>query len=209
MIHHSWNLKEYFGTEEFISNKKYILSNQKIILPSLDNIFKAFEMPVEKVKLVIIGQSPYPSKEHANGIAFSSSAKLPPYSLRIINNEIIRIRNQVYGNTYKTIPIDYTLKSWTDQGILLLNSSLTTIVGETDCHYEKWVELHRHIANKLNINIPILFVGSKAQELINTVYINFKTERCRHPASVKYGYSFSLIKLYTLCVNNNIDFKKL
>lgn len=91
----------------------------KEILPSQEDVLNAIKSTsLDNVKVLIIGQDPYPSSEHAHGLAFSSLSTKTPASLR---------------NIFKKLEIDFpntkhssnTLTNWTKQGVLLLNTSLT------------------------------------------------------------------------------------
>lgn len=99
------------------------------IQPESKNIFRAFrETPLEKVKVVIIGQDPYPSGGYADGLAFSSGNGNLPKSLEYIYREL----EFEYGKR----PTTYSLESWAHQGVLLLNTSLTVKSGQPLSHSE-------------------------------------------------------------------------
>lgn len=89
------------------------------ILPNQNDVLNAIKQTsLDNVKVLIIGQDPYPSTEHAHGLAFSSLSDKTPASLR---------------NIFKKLEIDFpnlkhnsnTLTNWAKQGVLLLNTSLT------------------------------------------------------------------------------------
>ncbi len=91
----------------------------KTILPSEGNVLNALRLtPLKDVKVLIIGQDPYPSEEHAHGLAFSSLSDKTPASLK---------------NMFKKIKLDFpgvkhttnVLTDWSKQGVLLLNTALT------------------------------------------------------------------------------------
>jgi uracil-DNA glycosylase len=91
--------------------------------------FRALELtPIARVKVVILGQDPYHGPGQAEGLAFSVPAgvKLPP-SLRNIFKE----RQRLFGTP---IPADGSLRHWAEQGILLLNTSLTVEEGQAGSH---------------------------------------------------------------------------
>ncbi|HSV52300.1 MAG TPA: uracil-DNA glycosylase [Burkholderiaceae bacterium] len=98
--------------------------------------FRALELtPLAEVKVVILGQDPYHGPGQAEGLAFSVApgVKLPP-SLRNIFKE----RQRVFGNP---IPADGSLRSWAEQGVLLLNTSLTVEDGQAASHAKQGWEL--------------------------------------------------------------------
>lgn len=99
------------------------------ISPNLENIFQAFNLcPFEKVKVIIIGQDPYVNPSLANGLAFSVSdgCRIPPTLLNIY-----KCLNKDLG-CY--IPNHGNLEYWTQQGVLLLNSVLTTRSSASKSH---------------------------------------------------------------------------
>jgi len=100
--------------------------------PSRKDIFKAFELcPLDKVRVVILGQDPYHGVGQAHGLAFSvpDGEKIPP-SLRNIYKEL-------KADIGKEIPESGNLEDWAKQGVLLLNSTLTVEEGEPGFH-QKW-----------------------------------------------------------------------
>ncbi|XP_053608044.1 uncharacterized protein LOC128673902 [Plodia interpunctella] len=135
--------KDYFKDLQKFLDEEY--ANHEIN-PKRDQVFEALNLtPFEEVKVVIVGQDPYPGKNQANGLAFSVplGAQVPP-SL---------------DNIYKLLQSDLgyapvlhgCLKSWATQGVLLLNSILTVRQGETLSHKEKgWETFTDAIIEKLN-----------------------------------------------------------
>ena len=94
--------------------------------PPLNKIFRAFTLtPVEKVKVVIIGQDPYPGGQ-ADGLAFSCGNDNIPYSLQVIFDSLEK--------TYKVRRTKLSLDDWAEQGVLLLNTCLTTRKGGIKAH---------------------------------------------------------------------------
>lgn len=87
--------------------------------PSAENIFAAFQIPIEEVKVLIVGQDPYPNPEHAMGLAFSvpsTVSKLPPSLLNIFKE---------LKSDLGVIRSNGDLSDWNDQGVMLLNRTLT------------------------------------------------------------------------------------
>ncbi len=123
-IEKSWKevLNEQFEAPYFQTLKDFLVSEKKqfVIYPPGKQIFSAFDRtPFDKVKVVIIGQDPYHGPGQANGLCFSvSSGIAKPPSLNNIFKEL---------NTDLGIPIAQTgnLEAWADQGVLLLNATLT------------------------------------------------------------------------------------
>lgn len=118
--------KPYF--EELISFVKEEYATRRIY-PRGSNIFRAFDKcPVEKLKVVIIGQDPYHGPGQANGLCFSVADGVPfPPSLRNIFQE-------VSTDTGAPIPSSGNLDRWAEQGVLLLNAVLTVREHEAASH---------------------------------------------------------------------------
>ena len=97
-------------------------------LPSSKLIFKSLEVDPDDVKVVIVGQDPYPNSQHAMGLAFSVPAEVGvlPASLKNIYRELEADLGIIRENG--------DLSAWLEQGVLLLNMSLTVLPNETGSH---------------------------------------------------------------------------
>lgn len=105
----------------------------KKITPDPYQIFNfAKATSYDNIKIVIIGQDPYPKEGDAHGLAFSSLSDKIPASLKIIYKCLLKNRE------IEEIPTTSNLSNWASQGVLLLNSSLTTFVGEPNAHVKIW-----------------------------------------------------------------------
>ena len=105
-------------------------SEGKRYLPAPSRIFRAFQIPMEKVKVLIVGQDPYPTPGDAVGLAFSvdGKSKLPP-TLRDIYEEM--------ESDIGACPKSGDLSFWTEQGVMLLNRCLTVEAGIPHSHQGK------------------------------------------------------------------------
>lgn len=105
------------------------------ILPAFDLIFNAFRLcTYDELKVIILGQDPYPNPKHAMGLAFSvPKGERVAQSLRNIFTEI----KSEYPDEYQE-PNHGCLTSWAEQGVLLLNSALTLREGERNSHQSFW-----------------------------------------------------------------------
>lgn len=118
--------KDYFLELNEKIKKAYI---ENRIYPNKENIFAALNLcPLDKVKVVIIGQDPYHGEGQAHGLAFSvlPETKIPP-SLKNIYKEIS-------NDLGKEIPATGNLNAWTEQGVLLLNATLTVESQQPGSH---------------------------------------------------------------------------
>jgi uracil-DNA glycosylase len=119
--------KGYFIEITNFLNKEF--DKQKIIYPPTNKVFSAFNfVKFEEIKVVILGQDPYHGPKEANGLAFSvdTGIKIPP-SLRNIYNELS-------NDLHLGIPKHGDLRSWAEQGVLLLNSVLTVEENQPGSH---------------------------------------------------------------------------
>jgi uracil-DNA glycosylase len=133
-----------------------------VVYPPAPNIFRAFDLcPFNSVKVVIVGQDPYPGRGQANGLAFSVNEKvvLPP-SLQNIYQEI-------HNDLGTTPTFSGDLSRWASQGVLMLNSVLTVASGKPASHAGKgWEDFTDAVIQSLNANrrhVVYLLWGKYAQ----------------------------------------------
>lgn len=137
----------------------------KKICPAQENIFRALQLtPPDKVKVVILGQDPYHTGDQATGLAFSVPAGAPPQpSLQNIMKELCAD----VGGPEGTID---DLTSWAEQGVLLLNTSLTVETGKANSHADwGWQDFTKQIIKAcVNLPQPIVFIcwGTPARKFI-------------------------------------------
>lgn len=149
--------------------------------PPLKMVFNAFEMcPYNKLKVVIMGQDPYPQIGVADGIAFScSNDNKVQASLRYIFKEL---EATVYSDGYTWDP---NLARWSRQGVLMINTALTTSIGKIGTHYLLWRPFMAFLLDILTFNNPGLiyvFMGSKAKEWSESIPENNYKIFTTHPA---------------------------
>ena len=152
--------KPYFA--ELVDFVKSEYASQQVF-PAARNIFRAFDKcPLEKLKVVIIGQDPYHGDGQANGLCFSvdDGVDFPP-SLR-------NILKEVSEDTGAPVPLSGNLDRWAEQGVLMLNAVLTVRAHEAASHagrgWEKFTDaVVRQIAEKKQ-GVVYLLWGSYAQK---------------------------------------------
>jgi uracil-DNA glycosylase len=106
-------------------------------LPSGDNVLRAFKQPFSGVRVLIVGQDPYPTPGHAVGLAFSVAPQVRPLPPSLVN--IFREYSEDLG--YPT-PGTGDLTPWTERGVLLLNRVLTVQPGKPGSHRGRgWEEV--------------------------------------------------------------------
>ena len=99
------------------------------IAPAYDNVLRVFGFPIDHYRAVIVGQDPYPTPGYATGLAFSVSAEVTklPASLKNIFNEYV-------ADTGFSYPSTGDLSNWANEGVALLNSSLTLNLDDKSEH---------------------------------------------------------------------------
>ena len=151
----------YESVEKFFRRKK---KAKKIILPDESLWFNALNStPLEKVKVVILGQDPYPTKGHAHGLCFSALPEVKPLPKSLKN---------IYKELYDDLSINNNhtayLQPWAEQGVLLLNAILTVEEGKTNAHknkgWEEFTDKIIEIINKECNNIVFILWGAYAQK---------------------------------------------
>ena len=106
-------------------------------LPSGGNVLRAFKQPFSGVRVLIVGQDPYPTPGHAVGLAFSVAPQVRPLPPSLVN--IFREYSEDLG--YPT-PATGDLTPWTERGVLLLNRVLTVQPGKPGSHRGRgWEEV--------------------------------------------------------------------
>lgn len=158
----------------------------KRFTPPLKYAFRAFEeCPISDLKVVIIGQDPYPHFGVADGIAFSCGLTGKPQPS--LKNMFKAIEEKVYQG-YPSHQ-DPDLSRWSKQGVLLLNTALTTQVEKVGTHYEIWKDFIMYLLDMLSLtNSGLIFIllGAKAQELEPVIGQNHYVLKASHPASAAY-----------------------
>lgn len=167
-IEKSWKevLKSEFSQpyfEQIALHLKTEKSQGKTIFPLGSNIFNAFKTtPFSEIKVVIIGQDPYHGAGQAHGLCFSVQDGIaPPPSL-------VNIFKELNEDTGTPIPNHGNLTAWAQQGVFLLNASLTVRAGEPMSHSKiGWAQFTDSVIKKIaqqKENVVFLLWGRFAQE---------------------------------------------
>ncbi len=159
-LHPDWKvaLKHLQSTLTLIDSQL----DRTTIAPDYNNIMRALSTPIERVRVVIFGQDPYPTPGYANGFAFSVSPEISklPASLKNIFLELA-------SDLGAPMSTNGDLSRWADQGVLLLNRVLTTQSGATLSHKNLgWQEITDEVARVLGGRSVIAILwGKNAEEL--------------------------------------------
>ena len=130
--------------------------------PPAGQIFRAFDLcPFDRVRVVIIGQDPYHDVNQAHGLCFSVQDGVP------VPPSLVNIYKELNRDLGKPIPLSGNLTHWAEQGVLLLNATLTVEAHRAGSHQGKgWEELTDAAIQALNnqrSNIVFMLWGSYAQ----------------------------------------------
>jgi uracil-DNA glycosylase len=153
--------KPYF--QQIALHLKTEKSQNKTIYPPGSQIFNAFDTtPIDTVKVVILGQDPYHGPGQAHGLCFSvQNGVAPPPSL-------INIFKELHEDVGPPIPNHGNLTRWAEQGVFLLNASLTVRAGEPMSHSKiGWAEFTDTVIKKISgekKHVVFLLWGRFAQE---------------------------------------------
>ncbi|MBN2222805.1 MAG: uracil-DNA glycosylase [Vallitaleaceae bacterium] len=169
------------------------------IFPPRNMLFTAFSYtPLEKVKVLILGQDPYHDENQAHGLAFSVLAgqKIPP--------SLMNIYKELAADLGCYIPNHGYLKKWADQGVLMLNAVLSVRAHQANSHKGKGWEIFTdeviRIIDQQNQPIVIFLWGKPAQEkekmLTNPKHLVIKTS---HPSPLSAYKGFFGSKCFRQC----------
>ena len=188
-------IEEYFGGWTKVIDKTElnhvlsVLSKEylsKSVCPNQTDVFKAFKLcPFEDLKVVFLGQDPYPQKGVATGILFGNKKEvleedLSP-SLKIIKEAVIN-----FEIPHNNIIFDQTLENWAKQGILMINSALTVEMNKIGSHVMLWRPfISKLLKNLSESSCSIVYVLFGKQAETFNPYINKKFNhvlKIEHPA---------------------------
>jgi len=165
----SWlaHLEDEFNKPYMKQLKNFLMEEKKLgknILPKASLWFNALNStPLDEVKVVILGQDPYPTVGHAHGLCFSALPKVKPLPKSLIN---------IYKELKEDLDIDnfHTpyLQPWAEQGVLLLNAVLTVEAGKSNSHvgqgWEQFTDKIIEIINQNCQNVVFILWGVYAQK---------------------------------------------
>ena len=167
-LHDSWKtpLLPVLQSETMATLRSFLqaeLAAGKTIYPPMRQVFAALDAtPLAQVKVVIIGQDPYPGANQAHGLSFSVAPGIPaPRSLKNIFQELkldLGIAPSRHGN----------LLAWAQQGVLLLNAVLTVEANQINSHKGRgWEQFTDAVIDLVNQSVPhavFMLWGRQAQE---------------------------------------------
>jgi uracil-DNA glycosylase len=169
---------------------KKLSASKALICPQLKDVFKAFKLcPFHNLRTVVIGMDPYNNlrddKPVATGIAFANSSDTPEESyspsLAILKESVID-----FTIPHGTVNFDPSLEKWEEQGVLLLNSALSCVIGRPGSHSLMWRPFMKSLLISLSRNasgIVYVLMGSDAQSFEPYISkVNNHIIKAKHPA---------------------------
>jgi uracil-DNA glycosylase len=160
--------RDYFNQlMAFLSSVYGTIPDQ--VFPEEKFIFRAFDLcPLHQVKVVILGQDPYPTKGHAHGLAFSVNKSVQPLPKSLQN-----IYKELQSDVSIAAPVNGELLHWAEQGVLLLNTALTVHEGRPDSHsgkgWETFTDAVLTAVNRHTENTVFILWGAKAQAKVSLI----------------------------------------
>lgn len=167
-IHGTW-FQTLVPVSQEIAWMRNFLEEQKRkgekFFPAEKYIFRAFSRPFEQVRVVIIGQDPYPTAAHAQGFSFSVAPEVSPLPRSLMN-----IFRELCEDIGCDMPINGDLTPWVEQGVMLLNRVLTVGAGRIGSHSGiGWEEITLCAFKGLvrrKIPLVVILWGKQASELM-------------------------------------------
>ena len=152
-----------------------------LVFPLANNRFNAFNStPIDKVKVVILGQDPYHGAGQAHGLSFSvqPSKKIPP--------SLVNIYKEIEAELGLQIPMHGCLSSWAKQGVLLLNTVLTVEESNAGSHqgkgWEQFTDMAIDAVNQQCDKVVFMLWGAHAQKKAALVADNHLVLQAPHPS---------------------------
>jgi len=129
-MHPSWQTA-LAGQRELLAEIEAKISTDAAVAPALPLVMRAFEQSVDSVRVLIVGQDPYPTPGHAIGLSFAVSPEVSPLP-RSLQNMMRELRDDLG----RDVTNGGDLQHWAAQGVMLLNRHLTTSSGQSAAHFD-------------------------------------------------------------------------
>jgi uracil-DNA glycosylase len=157
-------------------------------IPEPHNVLRAFSQPFDSVRVLILGQDPYPTSGHSVGLAFSVAPDIKPLPRSLAN-----IYKELSSDLGCLPPRNGDLQPWVDQGVLLLNRVLTVEAGNAGSHRGRGWERITEVAIRglVNRNTPLVAIlwGKDAQSA-ESLFIDSHVISSPHPSPLSASRGF-------------------
>ena len=169
------------------------LSKLQNLTPNPNQVMRAFELPIAKVRVLLLGQDPYPTQGMACGLAFANApGTKTPQSLKNLMKEL---QSDLPG-----VSVTADLAKWSNQGVMLLNSALTTVVGTSGAHQKIWREFTEVAITALDQaragKLVCLSLGLEAKKLADLVEFG-EVVYAPHPSPLSAHRGFFGSRIYS------------
>ena len=172
-------------------------------IPEQQSIFRALQIPPNQVKVVIVGQDPYPNPKYAMGLAFSIPAGVAPLP-KSLKNIFTELNNDL--GIYRS---DGDLSDWASQGVLLLNRSLTVESGKSDSHSNLgWQDFTEKIIQAAANNGAVAILWGNEAQKVSKLFADADVFNSAHPSPLSAYRGFFDSKPFSK-VNNRLQEKGL
>jgi uracil-DNA glycosylase len=188
-MHPSWQSR-LSSSKDLLTEIEGRLLLEPQITPPPALVMRAFQEPFESVKVLLIGQDPYPTKDVACGLAFAvSDATKAPQSLKNLMKELATDLPQVSNSGQ--------LARWSSQGVMLLNSALTTKVGAPGAHAKIWIGFTKAVIGQLDSSTLVcLSLGEHAKKL-SAAIMEGEVIQATHPSPLSASRGFFGSRIYS------------
>ena len=129
-MHPSWQ-QALAGQHDLLDQIEANVSTDAAVAPAMPMVMRAFEQPVDSVRVLLVGQDPYPGPGHAIGLSFAVAPEVSPLP-RSLQNMMRELRDDLG----KDVSNGGDLRRWSQQGVMLLNRHLTTSSGTSAAHFD-------------------------------------------------------------------------
>jgi uracil-DNA glycosylase len=163
-MHSSWQLALADARDQLLLLEMKLISGETYA-PIPQRVMRAFQNPMDEVKVLIVGQDPYPTPGHAVGLAFAVERGVDPLP-RSLQNMMTELRDDLG----KTVSNSGDLSRWLPEGVMLLNRHLTVPVGDAGGHLALgWSHFTDKavaaLADRLGEKLVVILWGKEAQSL--------------------------------------------
>ena len=140
-------------------------------LPASHNILRAFTIPFDSIKVLIVGQDPYPTPGHPVGLSFCVAPDVRPLPKSLVN-----IYRELVDDMHVPMPANGDLTPWTQRGVMLLNRCLTVGVGRPNSHQGKgWETITEAAIRALDVRVD---ADGKPKPLVAILWGRRASRRC-------------------------------
>ena len=129
-MHPSWQ-QALAGQRDLLDQIEANVSTDAAVAPAMPMVMRAFEQPVDSVRVLLVGQDPYPGPGHAIGLSFAVAPEVSPLP-RSLQNMMRELRDDLG----REVSNGGDLQRWSNQGVMLLNRHLTTSSGTSAAHFD-------------------------------------------------------------------------